>query len=241
MSGSKKALAKGSPAPGPVPEGLIRLYSMRFCPFAQRSRLVLAAKGIRFEEININLQNKPDWFFDKSPFGLVPVLETSKGQLIYDSPIVSEYLDEAFPGKKLIPADPYQRAHQRMVVEHFSWLPTLLYKMLTARTNNEDTAKLKAEFLEKIIKFDEFLGKLNTPYFGGDAVSMADYMVWPWFERFIFYDVQDCLNKTPHINSWFQLMMKDPAVKATYTEPAVLEGFYKLYSQKSKDAGDYGL
>lgn len=37
----------GSAPPGPVPEGLIRLYSMRFCPFAQRTRLVLKAKGIR--------------------------------------------------------------------------------------------------------------------------------------------------------------------------------------------------
>lgn len=40
-------VSSGSAAPGPVPEGVIRLYSMRFCPFAQRTRLVLRAKGIR--------------------------------------------------------------------------------------------------------------------------------------------------------------------------------------------------
>lgn len=37
----------GSAPPGPVPEGLIRLYGMRFCPFAKRTLLVLKAKGIR--------------------------------------------------------------------------------------------------------------------------------------------------------------------------------------------------
>lgn len=37
----------GSAPPGPVPEGLIRVYSMRFCPFAERTRLVLEAKGIK--------------------------------------------------------------------------------------------------------------------------------------------------------------------------------------------------
>nr|KAF6424959.1 glutathione S-transferase omega 1 [Molossus molossus] len=48
MSGeSAKSLGKGSAPPGPVPEGLIRVYSMRFCPFAQRTRLVLTAKGIK--------------------------------------------------------------------------------------------------------------------------------------------------------------------------------------------------
>lgn len=72
------------------------------------------------EVININLKNKPDWFFEKNPFGLVPVLETSKGQLIYESPVTCEYLDEAFPGKKLMPSDPYERALQKMLLEHFS-------------------------------------------------------------------------------------------------------------------------
>ncbi|MEQ2171699.1 hypothetical protein GOODEAATRI_013431, partial [Goodea atripinnis] len=35
-----------STSPGPVPKDRLRLYSMRFCPFAQRTRLVLVAKGI---------------------------------------------------------------------------------------------------------------------------------------------------------------------------------------------------
>lgn len=39
-------ITTGSPAPGPVPKDHLRLYSMRFCPFAQRTRLVLNAKGI---------------------------------------------------------------------------------------------------------------------------------------------------------------------------------------------------
>uniref|UniRef100_F7BC91 Glutathione S-transferase omega n=1 Tax=Callithrix jacchus TaxID=9483 RepID=F7BC91_CALJA len=121
MSGeSARSLGKGSAPPGPVPEGLIRVYSMRFCPFAERTRLVLKAKGIRHEVININLKNKPEWFFKKNPFGLVPVLENSQGQLIYESAITCEYLDEAYPGKKLFPDDPYEKACQKMVFELFS-------------------------------------------------------------------------------------------------------------------------
>nr|KAF6456295.1 glutathione S-transferase omega 1 [Rousettus aegyptiacus] len=121
MSGaSARSLKKGSAPPGPVPEGVIRLYSMRFCPFAQRTRLVLKAKGIRHEIININLKDKPEWFFKKNPFGLVPILENSKGQLVYESAITCEYLDEAYPGKKLWPEDPYEKACQKMSLELFS-------------------------------------------------------------------------------------------------------------------------
>ncbi|KAB0395314.1 hypothetical protein E2I00_015905, partial [Balaenoptera physalus] len=118
--GSARSLGKGSAPPGPVPEGLIRVYSMRFCPFAKRTLLVLKAKGIGHEVININLKNKPEWFFKKNPFGLVPVLENSQGQVIYESAITCEYLDEAYPGKKLLPDDPYEKACQKMVFELFS-------------------------------------------------------------------------------------------------------------------------
>ena len=74
----------------------------------------------RHEVININLKNKPEWFFKKNPLGLVPVLETSLGQLICESAITCEYLDEAYPGKKLWPSDPYEKACQKMVFESFS-------------------------------------------------------------------------------------------------------------------------
>ncbi|XP_025925605.1 glutathione S-transferase omega-1 isoform X2 [Apteryx rowi] len=150
-----RSLGKGSAAPGPVPEGVIRLYSMRFCPFAQRARLVLRAKGISHEVININLKNKPDWFFEKNPFGLVPVLETSKGQLIYESPITCEYLDEAFPGKKLLPLDPYERAFQKMLLEYFSKLTPIVFKYYVAVRDGQDTSALKAEFVEKLGKLEE--------------------------------------------------------------------------------------
>ena len=51
----------------------------------QRVRLLVAAKNIPNEEINIHLKQKPDWFLDKiNPFGLVPVIE-HEGHLIRES------------------------------------------------------------------------------------------------------------------------------------------------------------
>ncbi|XP_075072290.1 glutathione S-transferase omega-1-like [Mixophyes fleayi] len=241
MSGSQRSLGKGSDAPGPVPEGIIRLYSMRFCPYAQRARLVLLAKGIKHEVVNINLKNKPDWFFEKSPLGLVPSIETSDDKIIYESPIVCDYLDEAFPGIKLTPADPYIKAQQKMILEHFSTITSVLYKIMFAKKKNEDATEFKAQFLEKLTKFEELLAKKGTPYFSGKSVSMVDYMIWPWFERFNISDVLEYLEKTPRISAWYNLMLQDPAVKETYTDPEDLLSFFKLYSQDSLEAVDYGL
>ncbi|XP_078499864.1 glutathione S-transferase omega-1-like [Lissotriton helveticus] len=242
MAASAKALCQGSSAPGPVPEGLIRIYSMRFCPFAERTLLVLAAKGIKFETININLRSKPEWFLKKAPYGLVPVLETCKGDIIYESPITSDYLDEAYPGKKLTPSDPLQKAQQKMLLEHFSKLYPLMYKVSMATKKGEDASGLKAEFNTKILEFDEILANKKTPYFGGELVSMIDYMMWPWFERVEFFGVHGGLESTPKINSWIELMKQDPAVKATSLDPETLKGFFTLYaSDETPDVFDYGL
>ncbi|XP_044154973.1 glutathione S-transferase omega-1-like [Bufo gargarizans] len=241
MTTSQRSLAKGSAAPGPVPEGVIRIYGMRFCPYVQRAILVLVAKGIKHEVVNINLKNKPDWFFEKSPLGLVPSIETSDDKIIYESLIICDYLDEAFPGVKLTPADPYEKAQQKILLEHFNAVRILAFNILLARTKNEDYSELKTKVFEKFKPFEEALTKRNIPYLGGESLSMIDYMIWPWFERLHVSDITEVLEKMPRINAWYKLMLQDPAVKQTFIHPDVISGFTRLYFEDNVDAADYGL
>ncbi|KAF6317240.1 glutathione S-transferase omega 1 [Rhinolophus ferrumequinum] len=205
--GSARSLEKGSAPPGPVLDGVIRVYSMRFCPFAERTRLVLKAKGIPHEVININLKNKPEWFFKKNPFGLVPVLENSQGHLVYESAITCEYLDEVYPGKKLLPEDPYEKACQKMTFELFS-------KVLTNK---------------------------KTTFFGGNSLSMIDYLIWPWFERLEGLELTECVDHTPKLKLWMAAMRKDPTVSALLLDVKTYRGFLDLYLQDNLQACDYGL
>lgn len=238
--GSARSLGKGSPPPGPVPEGVIRVYSMRFCPFAERTRLVLNAKGIRHEVININLKNKPEWFFEKNPLGLVPVLENSQGQLIYESTITCEYLDEAYPGKKLLPDDPYEKARQKMIFELSSQIPTLLICFLRGQ-NKDDYSGQKEQLHKEFSKLEEVLTNKKTTFFGGKNISMVDYLIWPWFERLEAVELTDCVDHTPKLKLWMEAMRKDPTVSALITDAKTLRGFIDLYLQNSPDACDYGL
>uniref|UniRef100_A0A3B3YB41 Glutathione S-transferase omega n=1 Tax=Poecilia mexicana TaxID=48701 RepID=A0A3B3YB41_9TELE len=149
---TEKSVIKGTPEPGPVPKDSIRLYSMRFCPYAQRTRLVLHAKGIKFDTINIHLRNKPEWFLEKNPLGMVPTLETPAGEVIYESPITCEYLDEAYPEKKLLPSTPFGKARQRMMLEHFSNVELHFYKIPVRRLKGEDVSGLEAELKVSLTK-----------------------------------------------------------------------------------------
>ena len=53
----------------------IEIISSATCPFAQRTRMVLLEKNINFALIEIDLEDKPDWFKEISPYGKVPVLK----------------------------------------------------------------------------------------------------------------------------------------------------------------------
>ncbi|CAF4257016.1 unnamed protein product, partial [Adineta steineri] len=93
MPSYPKHLKTGSECP-PLKENQLRLYSMHFCPYAQRAKLVLAAKNIPYEEINIDLVDKPEWYLKKNAPGQVPGLEwidhdSKESKFIPESLIVS--------------------------------------------------------------------------------------------------------------------------------------------------------
>ncbi|KAM3606728.1 uncharacterized protein V6R79_022173 [Siganus canaliculatus] len=237
---TEKCFSNGSAAPGPVPKDYIRIYSMRFCPFAQRARLVLNAKGIKHVTVNINLRDKPDWFLEKNPLGMVPVLETPAGEVIYESPITCEYLDEVYPGKKLLPSSPFAKAQQNMMLEHFSKMMPYFYKIPMQRAKGEDVSGLESELKEKLAKLNEDLAKKKTKFFAGDSITMIDYMMWPWFERMEAFDMENCLNSTPELKRWKAQMLEDSAVKATMHSVETFKAYYQTYFE-GKPNFDYGL
>lgn len=74
----------------------------------------------RYDVVYINLSNKPDWFYEKSPLGKVPALELENGDVIYESLIIVDFLDEKFQQNQLYPKDPLQKAKDRMLIEQFT-------------------------------------------------------------------------------------------------------------------------
>ena len=74
----------------------ITLYSFRRCPFAIRVRMVLHEKEIPFKVIEEELKNLSPELLKLHPEGRVPVL-VHGDLVIYESAIITEYLDDCFP------------------------------------------------------------------------------------------------------------------------------------------------
>ena len=98
---------------------MFTLYSADRCPFAARVRIALAEKGLQYDLVEIDLDDRPAWMYDKNPLGKVPVLEED-GFVLPESLVINEYLEERYPDPPLWPADAAERDHvagrQRSVV-----------------------------------------------------------------------------------------------------------------------------
>ena len=56
-------------------DSMLTLYNADRCRFCARVRIMLAEKGIAYETIIVDLDDRPAWIYEKNPLGKVPVLE----------------------------------------------------------------------------------------------------------------------------------------------------------------------
>lgn len=217
----------------------LTLYSWEYCPFAQRTRIALAAKGVEHEvhELDITKKPYPDWFRKLSPNGKVPTL-VHDGRPMYESQVISEYVDEAFDGPKLLPEDPYQRAVSRLLIAYGEdrFIPSL-YRLL----RNQDPARdeeLKAQALEHWRWLDARLREFGSE--SGllfDRPTLADYSFGPFFQRwriveyFRHFEVPDTA-EFARIRSFREASEALDLVKDT---AASTEELIKVYADYARD------
>lgn len=163
----------------------VQIYSAKACPFAQRTRLVLLEKGIDFTLIEIDLQNKPDWFAQVSRYGKVPALKHGENE-VYESAIINEYLDEVFPEPPLLPNNPGTRAIARIWIDYANTQFVPAFSKLLRGKDAEEQEQGRQELHDALLYLErEGLGKSGEePYWFGQAISLVDLTFYPWFERF---------------------------------------------------------
>jgi glutathione S-transferase len=94
------------------------LYHGRTSVCSVKARLALAEKGVDFDSKLLTLrgdQFDPD-YMKLNPNAVVPTL-IHDGHVIIESTVIMHYVDEAFPGAPLMPADPLARARARMITK----------------------------------------------------------------------------------------------------------------------------
>ena len=202
-----------------------KLVSFKLCPFVQKAVIVLCQKNIDYDIEYIDLADPPDWFLKISPFGKVPLLLWLK-EVIFESSVINELLEEAFPNK-LHPSDLVERAKNRSWIEFSNPCLANSFKLSIAET--EESFGDVLEDLNQ--RFDQLEAVIDPqPYFNGAAFSMVDASYAPLFHRL---HCMESLNSTmfdtkrhPAINRWKNQLLQEPAVLRS-----TVNNFTELYRE----------
>ena len=181
------------------------LYNAPRCPYVARVRIVLAEKGIDYEVVDVDLDDRPSWLYEKNPAGRVPVVEEDDGRPLAESAVIMEFLEERYPEPPLLPPDPADRAAVRLLIFRDGDLTAPYYAL---RRGDEGAAeKLDAA----LRRFDGLLGE--QPYLGGAEYGLADIALVPWFLR-----ARDMLgvelDGLPALSDWLARLEQRPAIAA---------------------------
>ncbi|CAH1780303.1 unnamed protein product [Owenia fusiformis] len=209
---------------------------MRFCPYAQRTRLMLEHKNIKYETINVNLKKKPKWIYALNASGKVPILQLND-DVIYESFATCEWLDDVFPGPRLTPEDQKTRIRDRMLMYGFSEIIPQFY----AIGREEDKTRAIKKFKRLLKPYEDVL---TGDFFGGKQPGFLDFIIWPWFERLGALNqlsgFQLDANENPRIVGWISRMFHLPAVVKTMFGDDAHVNFMVTLGAGAPDY-DYGL
>ncbi|PVU88589.1 hypothetical protein BB559_005526 [Furculomyces boomerangus] len=158
------------------------------CPYANRAVISLLEAGVDFEEILIDLENKPEWIKEVNPASKVPALRLSDGKILAESVQIAEFIAESYPESNLLPLDPYKRYEVRTFLEFTSSLGPLLYQLLNLAKSPRDEKTVDEKISQIVAKLRQVNEKLKEhsnegPYFDGNHFSFADIIPFTIFER----------------------------------------------------------
>ncbi|XP_054013100.1 pyrimidodiazepine synthase-like [Hylaeus anthracinus] len=176
---SSAHLGAGSEKPAEV-SGQTRLYSMMFCPFAHRIRLILSYKKIPHDIVNINLKNKPEWYFEIHPEGKVPAFVDTDGKVVTDSIDIANYLDEKYPEPPLY--HEATKARDLELLDHYSKIVSIFSNCIHGN-DERPLSDIIAQIFDLLVEYEDELKSRGTTFFGGTQPGMLDIMMWPWVER----------------------------------------------------------
>lgn len=188
----------------------LKLVSFDLCPYVQRASIALAEKDVPFERITIDLADKPDWFKKISPLGKVPLLMVGD-EVLFESAVIVEYLDETFE-PKLHPADALTRARHRAWMEVGS---SVLANIWTLETTKDRKAfdQAMAAVAEKFGRVEDQLGA--GPFFAGAGFSLVDAVFAPVFRYFDVFEQRVDLGVfegKPKLAAWRAALSARPSV-----------------------------
>jgi glutathione S-transferase len=161
----------------------MKLYNSNLSPYTSRVRIAIYAKNLPVEILAPPGGTGSAEYKRVNPTGKIPALEVD-GQVIAESEVINEYLEDRFPTPALRPADALARARMRTLSRFGDlYLSPVLGPLFGQMNPATRDAKLVGEKLAELATRLDQLEQLVVagPYAAGAELTLADCALAPLF------------------------------------------------------------
>ncbi|MBI3300734.1 MAG: glutathione S-transferase family protein [Deltaproteobacteria bacterium] len=203
----------------------MKMYNLMLSNFASKSRVAIYEKGLNVEFVDPPGGLGSAEYKKVNPLGKVPALDIGGGQLIAESEVINEYLEDKFPEKPLLPKDPEGRARVRSFTRHHDLYlePPLraLFPQLSAKPR--DTKLVEEKLADINNRLDQVEAMLsNGPWAIGDMFTLADAALTPttfFAVNFLpAFGAKSPFEGRPKLKAWWDHIQERPSTKKVLGE-----------------------
>jgi maleylacetoacetate isomerase len=197
----------------------MRLYEGWRSSASWRARLALALKRIAYD--SVLLEDAPEYrtaLTGINPLRAVPTLVLDDGRVLTDSVAIIEWLDETHPEPPLLPADPWERARVRELVQLItSGVHPLQNTQIQQAVAPDDEAAQRAwcaRWIKRGLEaYEQHLRDETGRFSRGDRLTMADVYLVPQVRNAERHGAD--LSGCPRVQQIYATCMELPEVQAT--------------------------
>lgn len=202
----------------------MKLYNLALSNFATKSRIAIYEKGL-----NVELVDPPGGlgsadYKKVNPLGKVPALVLDNGQLIAESEIINEYLEDKYPEKPLLPKDAEGRAKVRAFTRfHDLYLEPPMRAVFPKLFGQPMDDKVVQEKIADVNnRLDQLEAMIGSPCAAGNAFTLADAALAPtmfFLTNFLpQFGSKGPTEGRPKIAAWWSKVQEQPSVKKAIGE-----------------------
>ena len=198
----------------PEPDEPVVLYGYQYSVYLRIARMALIEKGIGWTHVEVDpfAEVIPAAYLTLHPFGRVPTLKHGDF-VLYETAAITRYADETFPGPRLQPRAPQERARMNQIIaiaDSYGYWP-MVRQVFSPRVFNAALGKVADESViaEGIAKSHTVLRAIEAligegPFLVGRTFTLADIHLAAIMAYFTAAeDGRAALSGYPGLSTWW--------------------------------------
>ncbi|RWC91739.1 MAG: glutathione S-transferase family protein [Mesorhizobium sp.] len=199
------------------------LYGADYSVYVRIARMALEEKGVGYELVPLDIfaiEGIPAWYLEHHPFGRIPAFEHD-GFRLFETNAIARYVDEAFEGPALQPADARGRARMGQMT---GMLDAYGYRSMVWDVAVERLEKAEPDealIADGLRQAETVLGVLTSlkaqgPWLLGDQLTLADLHAAPMIGYFVkVIEGRDLLARFALVQEWYARVAARPSFAHT--------------------------